>query len=540
MNRVLLLIVTMLVLASCRESSPVRDRRFRISFPGEPVTLFDNIQAGKQVINYFNIVQTGESEYRMYYIAVENGVKIEEFAHNLYVAWSDDLVHWHLENPLGGSDLIMEGILEQSVCYTPGDDFPYRLVGNIWEDGRYKLCMWQSRDGIEFVNRKVVLEDRMHDSQCVIIPEKDYLKLYYRQSIRLGPGHYDRRVVLRHLDLEGNPITDMEFITGDYEYNSAASRIAEGYDLLLPTYFNNAPGRGDSCSFKAFIQHGFYSQEIECPLNAWIGPDEKWFLAAPGILHHDGKDYIAYCCRNTSHDQGCVDSSCYKLAEIQLTEYDDKVALNPNINQSSDGIQTGDLLFVGIPSSSEQGDGMSGAIADATGSGDVNFIHAAILEVDSEGQVWVIDATPERGVHRHPLDTLFRDFALEDGSRPYCEVMRLPDNRRAESYVANAKSFIGEEYDLYFLPDNGRHYCTELVQDSYRDFGMYLFKGKPMNFKNADGEFPLYWRQLFASLGQDVPQGVLGTNPQDMHDDERLQRVPVRFTPVAGGSEESR
>lgn len=460
----------LLILTSCGKASGPADKRFDIYFPSRPVVLFDNVQAGVQVINYFNIVQTDENMYRMYYIAVDNEVKIEEFAHKLHIAWSDDLLNWHLENPLGGSDVIMEGILEQSVCYTPGDEMPYRLTGNIWEEGRYKLCTWLSRDGVEFTDRKVILEDRMHDSQCVVIPEKDHLKLYYRQSVRLGPGNYDRRVVMRRLDKDANPVTDMAFITGHYEYNSAASRIEDGYDLLIPTYFNNAPGNGDSCFFKAYIQHGFYSQEIECPLNDWIEPDEKWFLAAPGILRHDGKSYIAYGCRNTSHDQGCVDRSYYKLIEIEISEHDDDAALCPHINRSGNGVESGDLLFIGTPAGTGEG---------------FDYIHAAILEVDGDGRVWTIDATPEHGVRRQPLDTFLEDFTHGEGITLHCEVMRLPDNRRAESYVARAKSL------------SGTLYCTELIQDSYRDFGMFLFKYKP----------------------------APGYTPGDMHADERLQLV---------------
>ena len=50
-------------------------------------------------------------------------------------------------------------------------------------------------------------------------------------------------------------------------------------------------------------------------------------------------------------------------------------------------IETGDLLFVGIPMN--YGDeGMAQAIADATSDGsETNFIHTAILEVDEAGKV---------------------------------------------------------------------------------------------------------------------------------------------------------
>ena len=37
-----------------------------------------------------------------------------------------------------------------------------------------------------------------------------------------------------------------------------------------------------------------------------------------------------------------------------------------------------------------------------------------------------------------------------------------------------------------------------------------------MSFRDSKGELPLYWEQLFASLGVPVPEGLPGTNPQDM------------------------
>ena len=189
-------------------------------------------------------------------------------------------------------------------------------------------------------------------------------------------------------------------------------------------------------------------------------------------------------------------------------------------------IETGDLMFVGIPMNYGE-DSMSQAIADATAIGDtVNFIHTAVLEVDAEGSVWVIDATLAHGVDRHPLDTLLSDFTLHRGGRATFEVMRLKDNRQARRYAEQAKALLGEEYDLYFLPANGRHYCTELVYDLYvREDGSHVFDCVPMNFKNAAGEMPAYWTRLFDSLGEPVPQGEPGTNPQQMHASEQLVHV---------------
>ena len=186
--------------------------------------------------------------------------------------------------------------------------------------------------------------------------------------------------------------------------------------------------------------------------------------------------------------------------------------------QSEPQIETGDLLFVGIPMDYWAED-MASAIADATAAGDtVNWIHTALLEVDDAGAVWVIDATLAHGVDRHPIDTLFKDFKLDkEGAHETLRVMRLKDNSDAARYIEQAKSLLGEEYDVYFMPDNGRHYCTEIVSDIYVDStGKPLFETIPMNFLNKEGEMPPYWTKLFALLGEEVPQGVPGTNPQMM------------------------
>lgn len=196
-----------------------------------------------------------------------------------------------------------------------------------------------------------------------------------------------------------------------------------------------------------------------------------------------------------------------------------------NLNDKQQ-IQTGDLLFIGIPMDYDAGNNMAQAISAATGDGEINYIHTAVLEVDDAGAVWVIDATLAHGVDRHPLDTLFKDFTLNNGERATFKVMRLKDEEGAARHVEQCKALLGEEYDVYFLPANGKHYCTEVVYDCYlnRD-GSHIFDSVPMNFKNKDGEMPEYWTWLFGLLGQPVPQGVPGTNPQMMFASPALEFV---------------
>ncbi len=209
------------------------------------------------------------------------------------------------------------------------------------------------------------------------------------------------------------------------------------------------------------------------------------------------------------------------------------LALCVSCTGAADGpaLRSGDLLFVRIPSGYNLGeDSMSEAIASSTSGADSSkmTIHVAMLEVRGDS-TWIIDATIKRGVARYPLDTFLTDFTLKDGSLPVLEVKRpRVSGKQALRFVENAKSFIGQPYDVHFLPDNGAMYCSELVYHScVTSDGSHLFSEYPMNFLAPDGHMPQYWTQLFALLGQEVPQGVMGTNPQAMSAEPVLKDVGV-------------
>lgn len=180
-------------------------------------------------------------------------------------------------------------------------------------------------------------------------------------------------------------------------------------------------------------------------------------------------------------------------------------------------VRTGDLLFLSIPSEDE---------SDTASV----YIHASILEVRSDG-LWVIDATARRGVDRHPLDTTVSDFTRHDGSLPRFEVMRLRDcdDATAAEYAANALEFLGEGYDTDFQPDNGSHYCTELIYDSYADARGHVFGEGPMDFTDVSGAYPSYWTRIFSRIGAEIPQGRIGTTPRAMRIDPALVPVDVNL-----------
>ena len=201
----------------------------------------------------------------------------------------------------------------------------------------------------------------------------------------------------------------------------------------------------------------------------------------------------------------------------------------------SEVIQTprsGDLVFVKIPRAYDIDSGsMASAVSASTASGEnLMTIHVGILEVEGDS-TWVVDATISHGVDRHPLDTLFADFTLKDGTLPVFEIKRVDvDDAQAQQFVENAKQYLGKTYDVYFLPDNDAIYCSELVYLSYvKEDGSHIFTDYPMNFLDENGEMPIYWTELFALLGQKIPQGVRGTNPQMMSAEPVYSTVHVGF-----------
>ena len=170
--------------------------------------------------------------------------------------------------------------------------------------------------------------------------------------------------------------------------------------------------------------------------------------------------------------------------------------------------RSGDLLFC-----SRQNSDMEKAIGSSTG----EFTHVAIVEVDSTGKLWIIEATPSKGVQRILYSNWrYRDFSAYRLSMPF----------DTAAVIARAKSFIGQPYDDSFLPDNGKMYCSELVYEVYLDAtGRHLFQSQPMNFRNKRGKMPRYWKKHFRKLGIAIPEGVQGTNPTDLSKSELLENV---------------
>ena len=186
-------------------------------------------------------------------------------------------------------------------------------------------------------------------------------------------------------------------------------------------------------------------------------------------------------------------------------------------------LQTGDLLFQAGKTSE-----MSRAIADATGKNErLDYTHVGIA-LHSDAADSVLEAT-DGGVKIVALRD-FLDRSARIGGRPAVVAMRLRDTTGIATSIARARTFLGQPYDWSYRPDNGKLYCSELVWESYRTAeGNRLFSARPMNFRASDGSMPAFWTELFAELGEPIPQGVPGTNPNDMAGETILKEIGRYF-----------
>lgn len=115
----------------------------------------------------------------------------------------------------------------------------------------------------------------------------------------------------------------------------------------------------------------------------------------------------------------------------------------------------------------------------------------------------------------------------DESGNPAVTVMRLDGKYDTAAFIANAKRHIGEPYDHYFMPDNGRMYCSELVYESYRDEnGNPIFTARPMNFRAADGRCPNIGSHCSKHSESRYRKAYPGTNPNDMAREQCLVRLP--------------
>ncbi|MDE7396412.1 MAG: hypothetical protein K2M98_01655, partial [Muribaculum sp.] len=170
-------------------------------------------------------------------------------------------------------------------------------------------------------------------------------------------------------------------------------------------------------------------------------------------------------------------------------------------------------------------------VASSAASDSLQFAHCAMLVSAGQDSLVVLEATTPGGVKYTPIDDFLAQSDSIDG-RPAVIVMRVADscNLDVAATVNRAKALLGQPYDWSFLADNGKTYCSELIQTSYVDTsGQPLFDTIPLNFADEKGNIVPYWIDLFDRLDEEIPQGKPGTSPSSIARSECLVTVKRFF-----------
>lgn len=168
----------------------------------------------------------------------------------------------------------------------------------------------------------------------------------------------------------------------------------------------------------------------------------------------------------------------------------------------------GDLLFV-----TAAGTGLSGAINDATARKDgPSFDHVAMVASDAGTQV-ALHADSE-GSRQQTLATFLADARAKQRQ---VHVYRLVPTQRGAiaDAIVQARSMLGKPYNKTYVQDDDSYYCSDFIERAFRRH--HVFATQPMNFANPrTGEISAYWIAFYRERGMAVPQGLPGTNPNDM------------------------
>ena len=197
------------------------------------------------------------------------------------------------------------------------------------------------------------------------------------------------------------------------------------------------------------------------------------------------------------------------------------VSCNRNSNEKFE-LKIGDILFQDLDSSP-----LCDAIEKVTpGYNNYNFSHIGIVVelgdpncLDSnyvyEEHIKILEAIPKK-VKNTRLDSfLNRSFDINNNPKVIVGRLKKEHTHLIDDAVKFLKSKLGKKYDDYFLANNGKYYCSELIQEAFKE--KQIFDLKPMTFIDPKTNKTMkLWEEYYKDLGIKVPEGHLGINPGNM------------------------
>ena len=171
-------------------------------------------------------------------------------------------------------------------------------------------------------------------------------------------------------------------------------------------------------------------------------------------------------------------------------------------------LQNGDLLFTGTETQMDTNN-FSNAINSVTQTGkETNYTHVGIVEMDEKG-IWVIHASPEKGVFCDSLETF-----LKEEERIFVYRLKPEYRHSIPQALKKSRAYYGQPYDYSYLLNDSSQYCSGLMYRLFESAG--IFQLNPMNFKDMSGDFHPFWVEHYKKMNIEIPEGAPGCNPNGM------------------------
>ena len=153
--------------------------------------------------------------------------------------------------------------------------------------------------------------------------------------------------------------------------------------------------------------------------------------------------------------------------------------------------------------------------------GDPNCINPNYIYEDN---IRVLEAIPNK-VTTTRLDS-FLNRSIDNNEKPKVIVGRL--KKRYQYSILDAVKFlknkIGMEYDDYFIEDNNKYYCSELIYEAFEKDS--VFRLYPMTFIDPITNNTMnLWQEYYRKLETKIPEGEPGINPGIMSISENIKIV---------------
>jgi hypothetical protein len=108
------------------------------------------------------------------------------------------------------------------------------------------------------------------------------------------------------------------------------------------------------------------------------------------------------------------------------------------------------------------------------------YSHMGMIELDAQGKPWVIEAVG-------PVRTIPLDEWINHGTGGRVTIKRITNLSEAAAAAAikQAHHYDGLPYDIFFLPDRGQIYCSELIYAAFSE-GPKIEIGRVQKVKELD------------------------------------------------------